>query len=204
MELQTALTQVSEIHRQMAQSGLFRGYRAVPAALSALIAVVTAAAQPFVVENPREEPGLYLALWVGAALVSALITAGVTVVRCVKSASPLATRQMLLATEQFLPCTIAGGALTVVLGVTGGDNLWILPGLWGVIFSLGLFATSRLLPRAIFWVALYYLATGLATLAYARGDSAFAPWSMAVMFGGGQLLTAIVLYLTLERQHVAE
>ena len=74
----------------------------------------------------------------------------------------------------------------------------MLPGLWQILFSLGIFASCRLLPRAIFGVAVFYLASGLACLALARGELAFSPWAMGLPFGTGQLLAAAVLYRTLE------
>ena len=80
----------------------------------------------------------------------------------------------------------------------------MLPGLWQVIYSLGIFASCRLLPRATFWVAVFYLGTGLAVLALAHEASALSPWAMGLPFGVGQLLAAAVLYRTLERDHAAE
>lgn len=201
MELQEALMQVSEIRQQMARSETFRGYRSVPAALSAVIAVVTAVIQPAIVADPAADPDRYLRLWVVGALVSAAVTAGEMILRCVRSASPLTRRMALLAVEQFLPCTIAGGAVTLVVSLFAPQHVALLPGLWGVIFSLGLFASSRLMPRPIFFVACYYLACGLVALTLAPGAQAFSPWVMSIMFGGGQLMTAGILYVTLERQH---
>jgi hypothetical protein len=200
MELQDALIQVSEIRRQMARSETFRGYRSVTAALSAGVAFAAAALQPTIVPDPQANPERYLQLWILAALVSVAFTAGEMIVRCHRLASPVTTRMMLLAVEQFLPCLVVGGGLTLVLGVFVPEGVWMLPGLWGVIFSLGLFASSRLLPRLVFGVALYYLACGLATLALAQGAYAFSPWGMAITFGGGQSLAAIILYVTLERR----
>jgi hypothetical protein len=77
----------------------------------------------------------------------------------------------------------------------------MLPGLWQVLFSLGVFASCRLLPRATFGVGVFYLAAGLACLALARDDLALSPWAMGLPFGVGQLLAATVLYRTLERHH---
>jgi len=204
MELNDALLQVSEIRRLMDRSETFRGYRAAPAAVSALIAIAASMLQPALVTDPQAEPQQYLMLWVLAALISVLVTAGEMAYRCVRASSPWMTRQTLLAVEQFLPCTIAGGAVTLILSWSGSEGLWLLPGLWGVIFSLGLFASARVLPRPILFAALYYLAAGLVVLSLARGEHAFAPWAMGATFGGGQILTAIILYMTLERQHVAE
>lgn len=201
MELQEALAQVSEIRLQIARSEPFRGYRSVTAGFSALTAVVAAALQPAVVPAPHSDPQAYLVLWIGAAIVCAAVTAIEMAIRCRRSASPTASRTTWLAVEQFLPCLIAGGLVTFVLALWVVESLWMLPGLWGVLFSLGVFASRRLLPRAVIWVAVYYLVGGLTTLALAQGELAFSAWAMGITFGGGQALTAIVLYLTLERDY---
>jgi hypothetical protein len=109
-----------------------------------------------------------------------------------------------LALEQFCPSLVAGALLTIVLVRAAPESLWMLPGLWQVVYSLGIFASCRLLPRATFWVAAFYLVTGLTVLAVARGDAALAPWAMALPFGAGQLLAAAVLYSTLERDHAPD
>jgi hypothetical protein len=69
----------------------------------------------------------------------------------------------------------------------------MLPGLWQIVFSLGVFASRRYLPRPIFAIGLWYLASGLACLAFAGGAAAFSPWAMGAPFGIGQLLVAAVL-----------
>jgi hypothetical protein len=74
----------------------------------------------------------------------------------------------------------------------------LLPGLWAVVFGLGVFATRPYLPRAVGWVGLYYLTAG----AFLLGRSPFAElsgWSVGGVFGLGQLATALVLYWNLER-----
>ena len=72
----------------------------------------------------------------------------------------------------------------------------MLPGLWQIVFSLGLFAACRSLPRPMFAAAVWYLAAGLAALAFANGAHAFSPYAMAVPYGIGQLYIAVVLYFT--------
>jgi hypothetical protein len=91
----------------------------------------------------------------------------------------------------------AGGLVTPVLATP--EHAWLLPGLWQVLFGLGIFASYRLLPPATFWVALFYLLAGVVCLLIARGEAALTPWAMGVPFGVGQLLAAGVLYWTLER-----
>jgi hypothetical protein len=46
----------------------------------------------------------------------------------------------------------------------------------------------------MFAAGVWYLAAGLAWLAFANGAHAYSPWAMAVPFGIGQLLIAAVLY----------
>ncbi len=48
-------------------------------------------------------------------------------------------------------------------------------------------------------VAAYYLIGGTAALLLWDRAMQLSPWSMGVLFGGGQLLSAAVLWLTLER-----
>ena len=69
----------------------------------------------------------------------------------------------------------------------------MLPGLWQVLFSMGVFASCRFLPRQMFAVGVWYLAAGLTCLALGSGARAFSPWAMGLPFGFGQLLVATVL-----------
>jgi hypothetical protein len=89
--------------------------------------------------------------------------------------------------------------LTVVLTRYVPTAVPLLPGLWQVLFSLGIFASCRLLPRPTFWVGVFYLFTGLGSLAWFPGDAALDPWVMGLPFGFGQLMAASILYWTLER-----
>ncbi|MHC5540079.1 hypothetical protein ACYOEI_17815 [Singulisphaera rosea] len=192
------MTQISEIRLQLARTEVFRGYRAMPVAFSGVLAIAGAGFQAAWLRSPTEELPAYLTLWVGVAVLSALAAGAEMVVRARNSLSPWTREITWLAVEQFVPSLIAGGLLTGVLFRCAPETLWMLPGLWQVLFSLGVFASSRLLPRATFVVAVFYLASGLGTLVLARGDAALSPWAMGLPFGVGQLLAAAVLYRTLE------
>ncbi len=126
------------------------------------------------------------------------------VFRCFHAVSPRTTRLTLLAVEQFVPCIVAGALLTAVLVSAAKENLWMLPGLWAILFSLGVFASCRLLPKPTFWVGVFYLLAGGLILAVGKGEHALSPWLMGFTFGIGQLLTAAILYWTLERSHEAQ
>jgi hypothetical protein len=198
MELRDALTQIAEIRQQMARAEVFRGYRSAPVAFSGVLAFAAAGVQSAWVPEPARQIGAYLGLWIGAATLSA-VAAGSGMVLAGSAAPGWRRRITWLAVEQFVPCLIAGGLVTAVLVRGNPEALWLLPGLWQVLFSLGVFASCRLLPRPTFAVAVFYLAAGTTCMALARDESALAPWAMGVPFGVGQLLAAGILYWTLER-----
>jgi hypothetical protein len=199
MELREALTQITEIRAQMARTEVFRGYRAAPVAFTGLVAFAAAGAQAAWIGDPARQWDRYLELWVGAAVLGAVAAGAGMVVTGRLGSSAWRRRITWLAVEQFVPCLVAGGVLTFVLTAAAPECLWMLPGLWQVLFSLGVFASCRLLPRATFGVAVFYLVAGAACLALARGEAALSPWAMGLPFGVGQLLAAAVLYWTLER-----
>lgn len=198
MQLRDALSQIAEIRAAVAATERFRGYRAAPVAFAGLLALVAAAAQPLLVPNPAEDLPGYLALWFGIAILGAG-TAGIYIVRYDwRSANPMRRELTRHAVAQFAPCLVAGLFVTVALARHAPTAAWTLPGLWQVIFSLGIFASWRLLPRATVWVGVFYLLAGTYCLAVAPGGP-FAPWAMGAVFGPGQLATAAILYWHLER-----
>ena len=198
MDLHDALTQITEIRQQLARTEVFRGYRAIPIAFSGILALGIAGLQALFLPAPDQHVADYLVLWIAAAMVSILAMGIGLFLDYRQNSSPLARSTTALAVGQFLPCVIAGGLVAFVLWHHAYDSLWMLPGLWAILFGLGIFASYRLLPRATFGVALFYLAAGLTSLTLARGEAAFSPLAMGLSFGIGQCLAAGVLYRTLE------
>ena len=87
----------------------------------------------------------------------------------------------------------------MVLDRVAVRDLWMLPGLWQLLFSLGVFASRRFLPTPMVWVGIWYLVCGLASLMIESGTTTFSPWIMGIPFGIGQLLVAAVLHSCTER-----
>ena len=202
MELGEALERINTIHAQVARTGTFRGYKAATVGLTGLLAFGVAAFQPLLVPNPIGKVQQYLQLWIGVAAISVICVAIELATRYAKSDSPLQRAQTRQAVEQFVPCLAAGAFTTWALVRFSPDTVHLLPGLWSIMFSLGIFASCRQLPRQAIVVAIHYLVAGAACLAMARDVHALSPWAMAGTFGIGQLLTAAVLYFSLERNHV--
>jgi hypothetical protein len=192
-ELEKALADISEIRSQMARGTEFRGYGPATLAATGGLALLAAVVQALWLPDPAGHVGLYIALWGATATISVTLIGLDMVLRSRRIHSGLAQEMIWSAVEQFLPAGVAGGLLTLTLLQYAPEDLWMLPGLWQIVFSLGVFACCRFLPRAIFAVGIWYLLAGLACLVLGQGAYAFSPWAMGVPYGVGQLLVAAIL-----------
>ena len=199
MELREALTQISEIRQQMTRSEVYRGYRSLTTGVSSMLAIVGAVIQPLFIASPEVELGRYLIFWIGIAAVSTIVVGSEVWWRVRTTDSEVLQQMTRLAVEQLSPSLVVGALLTLCVFQTAPQVSWMLPGLWSLIFSLSIFASYRLLPPQSFWVALYYASCGLGCLYWGQGANALSPWQMGICFGGGQLLSAAILFWTLER-----
>ncbi len=196
-DLNKALGDISSIRRQMARSTEFRGYGPATLCATGGFALVAAAAQAlWLPDAPRHIPA-YLATWITTAVVSAGLIGMQMHTRTRRIPSGMADEMIRMAGEQFLPSAGAGALLTVVLAAFVPGALWMLPGLWQITFSLGVFSSCRFLPRPMLMAGAWYLVTGLTCMAL--GDArAFSPWAMGIPYGCGQLLVGVILLFTRE------
>jgi len=193
-DLNKALVDISSMRRQIARSTEFRGYGPATLAGTAGFAVLAATAQSFWVRDPANQIGTYLGIWIWTAAVSAALIGIQMQTRSRRIHSGLADEMIRTAVEQFLPSAIAGALLTIVLVRWVPHALWMVPGMWQIIFSLGVFSSCRFLPRPMIAAGAWYLLTGLACIAL--GDTrALSPWAMGIPYGVGQLLVATILLL---------
>lgn len=193
-DLNKALGDISSIRRQ-ARSTEFRGYGPATLAATGGIAMVAAGVQSVWLPNPANRIPVYLEIWVSTAILSAALIAVQTITRSHRMHSGMADEMIRMAVEQFLPAAGAGALLTIVLIGSVPAALWMLPGLWQITFSLGVFSSCRFLPRPMAAAGAWYLLTGLACIALADGR-ALSPWTMGVSYGVGQLLVAGILFFT--------
>lgn len=135
-------------------------------------------------------------LWIITAGISVVIVGFETVTRSRRVHSGLADEMIQSATEQLLPAGVAGVLLTAALYGAAPESLWMLPGLWQILFSLGIFSSCHFLPKAMHAVGVWYLGTGLACIVLANGENAFSPLAMGAPFCVGQLMVAAILRAT--------
>jgi hypothetical protein len=191
-DLNKALGDILSIRRQLAQSTEFRGYGPATLASTGVLALAAAGAQALWLPDPANHIPAYLSIWISTAVLSAAWIAAQMYARTRRIHSAMADEMMRMAVEQFLPSVGAGALITLVLVRYVPAVLWMLPGMWQIVFGLGVFSSCRFLPRSVGAAGAWYVLTGLACIAL--GDTrAFSPWAMGIPYGAGQLLVAAIL-----------
>jgi len=192
-DLNEALSEIAAIRSQIVRTAEFHGYGPITVAITGLVALAAAEIQARLLPAAAHEVATYLMLWIATAAIAASLIAFEMVLRSRTVHSGLAQEMILHAVEQLVPSGVAGMLVTAVLIKVAPETTWMLPGLWQILFSLGVFASARFLPRTIFAVAAWYLIAGLICLSWAATERVLSPWMMGLPFGIGQLLAAAVL-----------
>lgn len=202
MRLTDAFDQIALIRQQVARVEMFRGYRAGTTAFSGVIAVFASHLTANMEVGRGISGGEYLLIWCAAAGVCLGVLALDITLRQWREPSTLQRDLAWSAVEHFVPSLAAGLLLTLVLFRFAYETVWMLPGLWMILFGLGIHASRRLLPRFSGLIAGYYMASGLFVLSL-REWAAFNPWTMGAVFGLGQFMAAGLLRLQEGRTHEA-
>ena len=196
METQKAIDQLAEIYAQISKTELYRGFRAKPVAVTGLSAWFAALLQPYWVEP---KPVIFVEYWVFIAIVNGLFIGSILNYRYFyldNDWERSKTRNMLM---QFGPCLLAGALVTIVAYFVENPLIAYLPGLWSLIFALGILAARPYLSSSLFWNGMYYLAAATVLFWLAPSGLSLHPWGMGLTFGLGQLLGAAIMYWDIER-----
>jgi hypothetical protein len=176
----------------MARSTEFRGYGPATLASTGALALAAAGAQALWLPDPANHLVGYLSIWIWTAALSAALIGTEMYARTRRIHSGMADEMIRMAVEQFLPSAGVGGLVTFVLVRFVPGSQWMLPGIWQIIFSLGIFSSVRFLPRTMSVAGGWYLLTGLSCLALAD-NRALSPWAMGLPYAAGQLIVAGIL-----------
>ncbi len=193
-DLNQALVDLRDIRRHVAQTTQFRGYGPLTLSATAVLALLTGFAQARWLPQPAAHPEQYVALWLTTGVLSAALIATQMLTRASRLHSGMADQMIRMAVAQFLPAAITGLLLPFVLLHTSRSTIWLLPGLWQIVFSLGVFASCRCLPRALLLAGAWFLLTGFTCLLLGAARS-LAPASMAAAYAVGMALVAAIHHL---------
>ena len=193
-DLEKALADIAAIRGQIAAGTAFRGYGPTTVACTGGLALLVATMQAVWLDDPDGQPFTWLAAWIVTAMISVGVVGIEMRLRSRRHHSGLADAMLRQAIEQFLPAAATGGPMTVMLGRFAPEALWMLPGLWQILVSLGLFASARSLPGGVMFAAAWYFVAGFLTLILNSQSHSLSPWTMGLPFGIGQFLLAAILY----------
>lgn len=193
-----ALESLAEIRSSLNRAETFRGYRSVSILATGVLAWMGSWMQSRWVNPEAPELKPFLGLWIGIALVCAILSFGEVLLRYWRS-GPMFRHMTRSAVGPMLPALGAGFGLTMLIAWNSPEVGWMLPGLWAIVFGLGVSASARFLPKMVWLVAFYFILSGLVCLVLSTQGWAYSPWLMGLSFGCGQCLAALVLYVSLER-----
>ena len=193
-DLDKALADIVAIRSQLAAGTAFRGYGPATIAATGAVALLTAILQHHWLADPTHNPILFFAGWSVAAVLSAAMIWIEMRARSRRHHSGLADAMIHQAVEQFLPAGVAGVLLAVVMWKFAAETLWLLPGLWQILVSLGLFASIRSLPRTVALAGAWYFVSGFAVVVLASQTHTLSPWTMGLPFVIGQSVMAAILH----------
>ena len=213
MNIHRALSDVAEIRSKLDRVENYRGFRSVATGFSALFVLLGALIHSWI--GPVGI-GSFLTIWLGVAIASSLTAGLEMIVRGILSGNRqvwLTHRKLI---SSLLPALLVGAVLTGALfnfamslsEHSGRELIAMLPGMWAMLFGLGLFSCRAALPGSARKVAAYYLVAGMMCLMFCfqgsdpQSASAFSisSWQMIVLFGLGQSFLGLVLYWNVERE----
>jgi hypothetical protein len=200
MRVNEALGQIAQIHDHLARAEQYRGFHPYAVAASGLIGLFAALVLPWLV--PPDDPTTFVRFWLAVATLGGVIGVSPAVDAYLRREDEFARRRTRRVIGQFLPCVVGGLFVTFAVGRVGGELVSFLPGLWAIMFALGVFAARPYLPRATGWVGLFYLIAGAGLLAAATPDLISAGRAVGLVFAAGQAATAVVLRMNRERADV--
>ncbi len=211
MEINKALDHISEIHRHLSKTEVYRGIGSFPIALSGLITFMAGYFQPHFVA--KDDSLAFIIYWSFLALINLTLAFGVISYNYFFRESPIDRKRTRATMGQFLPSVLAGLIITFFLtldtsihglyydSMSNNEALFYLPGIWATLFGLGILSARPYLARHFIWVALYFFIGGIKLFFMAGDKTSLTPWGMALTFGFGLLLISGVFYWSNERQN---
>lgn len=202
MNLNRALSDIAQIRAQLDRAEAYRGFRSLTVGLSAIFVVAGGCVQRIWIEYPEQQPLLFLKIWIVVAILSATACTIEMLVRNRISGNPLTEKLHRSLICRTLPAIFVGFVMTLAatnVSVEQDLLLRFLPGLWAMLYGLGLWACGSALPRLAHLATGFFLLGGSIAILTAANGVAAHPSQMVYLFAVGQILLAGALYWKVER-----
>ena len=192
-ELERALLDIAEVRDRLATMQRFKGYSAVAAVLSGLLAMVAGVIQALAVPVPHgaHQGRIYFAIWFVCAAAAAIANYGAIAHWFVSDESARDRWQTRTVGISILPALVLGGALSFAL--LANNAIALLPGIWYGCYAVGLFASRTMIPRGVLPLAVVMLALGIGLL-FVPPSIALAWWVLPAGFGSAQITIGYFLF----------
>ena len=194
-EVDRALSDIANIRAQLAASTRFRGIAPEVNALTAVLALVVAAAQSLWPRLLAQDSYHYVTLWASVLIASTVIVAIEAILRSRALHGRMAANMLSSALRLVLPFAAAGTVISFVILRYAPATVWMLPGLWQIFIALVGFSALSNVPRMLGWVAVWYLLCGGIVLGLAGLSGTLSPWMMGIPLTVGQAAVALILSL---------
>src|SRR5262245_16251383 len=110
MEIREAMERLDTIHEHLVRSEEYRGFKAAGVALTGIVGLVAAAVEPIVGGGAEG----FVAYWMAVAAIGAVLSVGPALHAYFKLEDEFTRRRTRRVLLQFVPCVLAGAAITVV------------------------------------------------------------------------------------------
>jgi hypothetical protein len=199
MKLNTALDQISEIHKHISKTEIFRGYRPFTIFCIGLSSICFSFFQLIFLKN--SSPVEFIMQWIYLSmLIFSLVIINIIINYFFKMSS-LEKHQIRKILFQFIPSILAGALITITIIIKEQKVITLLPGVWAVIFGLTIISISPYLPELLYFVGFFYLISGGILFYLIKFNLSLYPLFMGFTFGLGHIISSWVLYLYLKQDN---
>lgn len=197
MEIDKALNQLSEIHRHLSKSEVYRGINPIALTAAGVMALLAGCIQYFYFSDMS--PRIFVIYWGSVAFINIVVALCFIGYNFIYRENRFDRRKTLNTIGQFFPVIIAGFIITLAISATNKSGISYLPGIWAILFGLGIFSVRPYLDKQFIWVAVFFFIAGCKLLIMAVDNSSLSPWGMSITFSVGMIISSVILYWFDER-----
>jgi len=194
VEIERALSDLAEVRDRLVRVQRFEGYSALAAVSSGFGALVAGYVQARLAPLPATSASLhaYVVIWMSCLAVALTLNYGAAAIWMLRHRGPAAASGFRTAARSIAPSVVLGGLLTVALIDRAAYAL--LPGTWFALYSLGLYASRDVIPRATVLVTVGFAVMAALFLVSPLQHVALAWWVMPLGFGVGQVAVGALIW----------
>ena len=193
-----AIEKISEIYHHLSKAGIYRGYKPIVVAISGIIGIIASIIQPFFINNYFSIN--FVLYWISIAALNLTLCTLVILYQYFFKENFHEKQKTICIMIQFIPMVIAGAIITLFFIPNDKLTLPLLPGIWAIIFSLGIFNVRPHLTNLTLIPAFYYLLCSIMLFWLKFYNINLLSFGMGITFGFGQLISALTLYRSIEKK----